>query len=42
MLMLMSYKAMNPSPHGAAYVSVNGVSIGSDNGLSPLWHEAII
>ena len=24
------------------YVSVNRVDIGSDNGLSPIWHQAII
>ena len=32
----------NSSPPGAAYVSVNWVSIGSDNGLSPVRRQAII
>ena len=29
------------SPSGRIYVSVNWVSIGSDNGLLPAWHQAI-
>ena len=35
-------RCVNSSSPGAAYVSVNWVSIGSDNGLSPGWHQAII
>ena len=30
------------SPLCCIYASVNQVSIGSDNGLSPIWHQAII
>ena len=30
-----------PTPPSAAYMSVNPVSIGSDNGLSPIRHQAI-
>ena len=32
----------NPSPMCHTYASVNRVRIGSDNGLSPIWHQAII
>ena len=32
----------NSSPPSAAYASVNGVNIGSDNGLSPIRRQAII
>ena len=35
-----SMTRVNSSPPSAA--SVNQVSIGSDNGLSPIWHQAII
>ena len=31
-----------PSTPSAAYASMNRVSIGSDNGLSPIRHKAII
>ena len=34
--------AINSSPPSAEYVSVNWVSIGSDNGLSPIRRQAII
>ena len=30
------------SPQGRIYASVNQVSIGSDNGVSPIWRQAII
>ena len=33
---------VNSSPHSASYTSVNQVSIGSDNGLSPIWCQASI
>ena len=37
------YMAFNVSPPGAViYASVNWVSIGWDNGLSPIRHQAII
>ena len=26
----------------ATYESVNGIIIGSNNGLSPVWHQAVI
>ena len=30
------------SPKSLIYASANRVSIGSDSGLSPVWHRAII
>ena len=33
---------VNSSPPSAAYMSVNSVSIGTNNGLSPIRHQAII
>ena len=35
-------KVINSSPPSVAYASVNRVSIGSDNGLSPIRRQAII
>ena len=40
MLIIITY--INSSPPSAAYMSVDRVSIGSDNGLSPIQHQAII
>ena len=33
---------INSSPPSAAYMSVNQVIIGSDNGMSPIQRQAII
>ena len=33
---------INSSPPSTAYMSVNRISIGSDNGLLPIWCQAII
>ena len=33
---------INSSPFSAAYISVNRVNIGSDNGLSPIRRQAVI
>ena len=35
-------QCVNSSPPSAAYVSVNRVSLSSDNCLSPIWRQAII
>ena len=40
-LFLIWLQCVNSSPPSAVYVSVNWVIIGSGNGLSPLWCQAI-
>ena len=40
--MVSILSGLNSSPPGAAYMSVNGISIGSENGLSPIRRQAII
>ena len=38
---IQAYPWLNSSLPSAAYKSVNWVNIGSDNGLTPVWHQAI-
>ena len=37
-----SYLLVNSSPPSAVYASVGQISIGSDNGLAPIWRQAMI